>query len=79
MMAATARDLGHTGHPIELQQDAVLAPLVVRYLERAHATTLADAADAYNSGSCRDRIIPEAYIRQAVATYRAGWERGPRA
>jgi hypothetical protein len=77
MMATTAHDLGFTGHPCELQTDAILAPLVVRYLQRSKATTLRDALDAYNSGSCRDRIIPDAYIRTGVAAYLAGWERGP--
>lgn len=78
MMAITARELGHTGHPCELQHDEALAPLVIKYLQRAHANTLADTLDAYNSGSCRDKIIPEAYIRTGVAAYVAGWDRGPK-
>jgi hypothetical protein len=77
MMAITARELGHSGHPIELQADAALVYLVVRYLERARPATLPDVFDAYNSGSCRDRIIPDAYIRSGLAAYRAGWTRGP--
>jgi hypothetical protein len=77
MMAPTARELGHTGHPCDLQTDVVLAPLVVRFLDRRRPSSLAEVADAYNSGSCRDRIIPEAYIRTFLAAYRAGWSRGP--
>lgn len=77
MMATTAAELGHAGHPCALQDDQVLAPLVAAYLWRARPATLREALDAYNSGSCRDRIVPEAYIRSGVAAYLRGWDGGP--
>ena len=76
MMTSTARDLGHTGAPWELTADQVLAPLVVRYLVRKAPERLDQVFDCYNSGSYRDRIIPEAYIRSGLAAYRAGFARG---
>jgi|WetSurMetagenome_2_1015567.scaffolds.fasta_scaffold65027_2 hypothetical protein len=77
MMATTAQDLGHGGHPVELQMDTTLAPLVIHYLMRSQATTLREAADAYNSGTQRDKFVPEAYIQAVTAAYVAGWDRGP--
>lgn len=77
MMAATAAELGFSGHPWELQADEMLAPLVAAYLWRSKARTLREALDAYNSGSCRDRLIPEAYVRSGLAAYLRGWDGGP--
>lgn len=77
MMLSTARDLGFTGEPTELMDEAVLAPLVVRYIVRSQALTLLDVADAYNSGNYRDRIIPVDYMAAVIAAYERGWSAGP--
>lgn len=77
MMAPTAWELGFTGDPWRLVENEVLAPLVVRYVASRQPRTLPQVFDAYNSGSCRDRIVPEAYIHRGLAAYRAGWAAGP--
>lgn len=78
MMLATARELGFKGAPFALSQDAVLAPLVVRYIVRSQALVLADVADAYNSGNYRDRFRPLDYMARVVAAYELGWAGGPK-
>jgi hypothetical protein len=77
MMFPTAIDLGYTGPPGGLKDDATLAPLVVRYIARSQALTLPDVADAYNSGTYRDNIRPLDYTAKVVSAYERGWDGGP--
>lgn len=74
IMFPTARELGYTGHPIELQQDTTSAFWVNklinrRFIQRLQAKTLRDILDAYNSGNHVDRYIPSAYIAKGFDIY----------
>ncbi|MCE5247950.1 hypothetical protein LLG88_13635 [bacterium] len=74
MMFPTARELGFNGPPEALKDDAVLAPLVCRFLVRSQGGTLENAADAYNSGSWRDTCVPLDYVAKIVRAYETGWD-----
>jgi hypothetical protein len=75
LMFVTARELGYTGTPIDLQKDEICAYWATelirqRILKRQGAQTLAQLLDAYNSGNCKDRIIPADYIHKGELIYR---------
>lgn len=68
----TAADRGYDGPPWDLMDTAISEIWVRRhlaYLQRRGAQTVEEFADAYNSGTHRDRIIPHAYIADVVAAY----------
>lgn len=70
----TAADLGYEGHPCDLLRVDVCQPWVERLLHRIArrgACTIEQIADAWNSGTHRDAIVPEEYIRSVVAAYAA--------
>lgn len=73
IMFPLACELGYKGSPLSLGQDTEAIRWVVEYLNvrifgKQHAQTVDEVADAYNSGSCRDRFKPIAYM-QAVRGY----------
>ena len=68
----TAADLGYKGPPHGLHSRHVSLPYVVLRLDQiaeAGASTVEDFADAWNSGTHRDSIVPGRYIRKLVAAY----------
>ena len=68
----TAADRGYDGAPWELMAPEMSEIWVRRhlaYLQQRGAKTLEEFADAYNSGSHRDRIVPSTYIAKVVAAY----------
>jgi len=73
IMFVTATELGFSGSPQDLRRDPLAIPFVVKYLNvRAFAkgaTTVAQAADAYNSGSFADAMVPADYIAKVQAAY----------
>lgn len=46
-----------------------------RILHGEGAKTIEEIADAYNSGTWRDRYVPEQYVADCVRRYRAGFGR----
>lgn len=73
IMFITATELGYEDSPVELRKDHVAIPYVVKYLNKRvfdqGGDTVADAADAYNSGSFADQNVPEKYVAKVVAAY----------
>jgi hypothetical protein len=73
LMYIVARELGFTGHPIELQHDETLLLWVVQHVQRhilkREPRTLADIFDAYNSGNFTDGNVPKDYILKGLHTY----------
>jgi hypothetical protein len=71
LMFPTAVELGYTGNPSDLVEQS--AEFVVAYLNRRvlylTGLNLEDIPDGYNSGSCLDRIIPRAYIKEFIEAY----------
>ncbi len=68
----TARELGYDGPPLALDKDSVALPFVVKLLNRIisrGASTPEEIADAYNSGTHKDKIVPEKYIRKFKKFY----------
>ncbi|KKN47805.1 hypothetical protein LCGC14_0659260 [marine sediment metagenome] len=68
----TAADMGYGGAPWDLWNDHFAIQWVVKLLNRIHETgadTVAKVADAYNSGTHKDRIVPELYIAKIEAAY----------
>lgn len=59
--------------PQEFAKDEICLPYVVSLIEKRilanGASTLSEFADAYNSGSHKDRIIPMKYIEKFVEVY----------
>lgn len=73
LMLPTARELGYTGHPIDLQKDSICAYwatqlILKRFIQTQGATTLEQVLDAYNSGTFRDSNVP-AYVDKGVHLY----------
>ena len=69
----TAADMGYVGVPWDLWNDHFAINWVVKLLNRiqeAGADTLAEVADAYNSGTHKDRIVPKHYIAKIDAAYK---------
>jgi hypothetical protein len=74
IMFQVAREMGFTGHPIDLQKDAVCcywATTLInkRFIQRLKAKTLRDVLDAYNSGNHADKYIPTVYIADGIEVY----------
>ena len=68
----TAADMGFKGQPWELWDDKVAVEWVVRRLNKLAkqgAKSIEQFADAWNSGSFKDRIIPERYIKEVSEAY----------
>lgn len=69
----TAADLGYRRAPWLLWEDAIAILWVIRRLNAiaGHgAETIEHFADAWNSGTFRDRIIPKEYIEKVTDVYR---------
>lgn len=81
VMYVTARELGFEGSPQELGQPAECVRMAVKLINRRivgrGATTLEQIADAYNSGSFKDQIVPQDYIRKVKEAYQALVAQGP--
>jgi len=75
IMFPVAVELGFTGSPMELADDRVAIDWVIKYIEkrilRYMPTRIDQIADAYNSGSFRDYIIPYDYINKFLPAYKA--------
>lgn len=75
IMYPTAIELGYGGTPIDLylkDEDAIV--LAIRYFEvrvfpKGTRVTLAQCADAYNSGNFCDNNVPEKYIMNFINNY----------
>ena len=68
----TAFELGYRGHPVGLLEPAICAVYCVKILNGrwADKSQLHLAADAYNTGNDRDRIIPAAnYTENFIQAY----------
>jgi len=70
----TAYELGFRGDPIELRDPDISLRYVVKLINRRVLDKLSDEKpidifDAYNSGTPRDRIVPEQYIDKALIFY----------
>ena len=74
ILFVTAQELGYNGPPLALDKDSIAIPYVVRYLNKRifarGAKELKHIADAYNSGSFRDGIVPEKYIGKFIRFYK---------
>ena len=78
IMFPVARELGYLGRPADLDDDATAIQWVVKLIQKRiepqarrndGRLTLAELADAYNSGNCRDANVPHEYIAQAERYY----------
>jgi len=74
IMFTTARELGFTGTPKNLEDDEVNIIWAIKYInarvyKRKPQATLSDVFDAYNSGSCLDLHIPERYVLKGMENY----------
>lgn len=73
LLWVVAFELGFRGAPDELADDFVGLPWAIKLLNRRivgrGARTLAEMADAYNSGSFKDQNVPHEYIRRFLAAY----------
>lgn len=69
----SAYDLGCRDHPLELWKDEVAIEWVVKYLNvrvfGRGAKRISEIADAYNSGTHRDDIVPYEYIAKLEDCY----------
>lgn len=69
----TAQELGFAGDPEELAEPETNLSFAIKYInERAMkrgAHTVGQVADAYNSGSHRDKFVPTGYVRKCVRAY----------
>jgi hypothetical protein len=69
----TAADLGYRGAPWALHEDDIGRPWVIARLNKISntgAATVEDFADAWNSGTYRDSIVPVEYIAAVSKAYR---------
>jgi hypothetical protein len=76
LMFVTARELGFTGHPVDLQSDPEAAfwaaQLITRRIIKGQgASTLAQVLDGYNSGNSKDANIPLDYVNKGVSLYKS--------
>jgi hypothetical protein len=79
IMFIGAHEMGFAGDPIELREDAVSLPVVItfinrRILNRYQRLTVRAFADAYNSGSPNDDVVPQTYMDDFEASYNK-WKR----
>lgn len=60
-------------HPCELSDDSIAIHWVIEYLKKRvfdrGAKTIREVADAYNSGSFKDSIVPFEYIGKVIQAY----------
>lgn len=81
IMYVTAHELGYEGPPPELGQPSECVRMAVKLINRRivgrGATTLEEIADAYNSGSFKDQIVPQDYIRKVREAYQSLAAQGP--
>ena len=78
IMFPTAAELGYRGEPWDLWDDTVAIYWVKKFLVRAAdrgAKTVEEFADAYNSGSHKDRFKPHEYMADIKARYSQMWDR----
>lgn len=81
VMFHTACELGFRGTPLDLWKDEVAIFWVIEFIRKRAiekgAKTLSEIFDAYNSGTHRDRIVPEEYIAKGLGNYQTvGVRRG---
>jgi len=73
IMFPTATELGFTGTPIDLCNDAIAIYWVIEYIKKRAldkgATKIQEIYDAFNSGSFRDKFIPTDYIGKCTDAY----------
>jgi len=73
MMYGTAASLGYLGPPWELWDEQTARPYALKLLGRIEKTqgaaTVRQFADAWNSGNCKDDLVPEPYIAAVEAFY----------
>lgn len=73
LMYPVAVELGFAGRPQDLACDEIAIYWVMKYIDQRiiqkGCQTLEQFADAYNSGSFRDQIIPEKYIKDFLTSY----------
>lgn len=69
----TAADLGYLDAPYKLHDPILASEWVIRRINHiiAHQspTSVTDLADAWNSGTCRDTIVPSTYIKKVEEAY----------
>ncbi len=68
----TAADMGFDGKPWELWDNMVAITWVIKRLNKVAklgASTVEQFADAWNSGSFKDKIVPERYIKELSEAY----------
>lgn len=75
IMLPTAVEMGYDGPPHGLLEPFTAAEIAARLILKRHvrqrgAKLLAEVFDAYNSGTHRDAIVPEKYIKKGLAAYR---------
>lgn len=80
LMFIGAFEMGFRGDPVELRDDAVSLPVVIRFLNqrilsRWPRITVRSFADAYNSGNPNDSILPIAYMDRFEEAYAAWWRK----
>jgi len=64
--------LSNSVSPQEFAKDDICLPYVVSLIERglkSGVSSIVLAADHYNSGNCKDKIVPTKYIEKFVKTY----------
>lgn len=73
LMYPVAVELGFLGSPAELMIDEKAIYWVIEYIKKRildkGCLKLQDLADAYNSGSFRDKIVPQEYIGKFMDNY----------
>lgn len=77
ILYAAAWELGYRESPVRLQDTSICCAWATTYIQRRliqrdGATTLAQIADGYNSGSSRDAYIPQDYVTKVVRAYEDG-------
>jgi hypothetical protein len=79
ILYVAAWELGCDLAPWMLHDDATALTWVIRYLDRrifqAGARSVAEIADAYNSGSHKDGVVPTEYVASFTAHYNACLDR----
>ncbi len=69
----TAKRFGFDGNPLDLQTASVSIQYVIAYIneiiEKRGARSVEEIADAYNSGSFRDKYVPKEYIKKFMEAY----------
>ena len=74
IMYVTATELGFNGNPSDLSDPEVCmywaTTLINKRILGRGARTIEQIADAYNSGSFKDNVIPEDYINSVINYYK---------